>query len=1099
LAARLLNKDQNNEQFRALDEGYLKAAFGDSYKYVESIAQKQKLQHSDKPEILTTAQTTVETLKGDLLGAKGDQVRLGETIKNLFENKTTQNPRAVLWDAIQQIKDGGNSEAAKEVVVALLRRDLQNGDKTGHGWDDAKTRTVWMQNGNDIVRDANVKALLTSDQKQLTRMIDTLFASYPETARETVWSAVRHAHDLKTSEGDVRAEDLAGTLVFLDGRAERDGSKLTDNVGAADNRDKLVAVFGKEKADQIQAIAAYSVAETPEELKTAAVGVLEKGDRTKIADYAAFLTAQLGADTYREVAKEAIDKLKAVAPPDNAIADRLNAIVATVKLPETAATRVADKREETPEQRLIAAFQNNPSKARSSTYADPNGTNLDVELVKLRGNRYMINIFRDGKVDCKGIINLNGDNPQLEHQINQGGRMRGQVADFHGGNWNGEHSEGHPRSARTQTQRPVHRHQERSYDVGAPAQERRQRRHGRHSSAELGPEAHFPTPDFTGQQRSWTMSPTGYDKGQGGPNDPRGNRLYSIEDVLHRGAPYVSAAMDQYARVPYGQLAFSPELDKHFENELKKAGLDHLPIRIVDNGPAFVGKGHRRIDLHTEEHSDPVVNDPSKSRLTIVFVNESNRGPIGEARQESRTSKPRKDDFVSRQSTLTDGDSASRIAGRIVGPGTPVEVVQKITTELAAVLEKGVKAVGEPIVQGIRELEHLGKDVISAVEAGAAYEHALFLALQRRPDATEPALQDYANVPYYRHHLMPHERIAAAVQNPEEFMERFYKNTVQAAINHGNVSGGQCAQGVREGASATNPENGPKHFHLDGIPGTDFRTAVQLGKVFENAGWVRIPLNTLSAEARENLPTALIVRPWSRDPEHGAGHIEVVHQGDKKAASDFQHTFSYTDSNYSGTYALLPKNHPFAIEYLNRPRTQPIEVAREEGPATLNATGRLTDFRLESVTDSRVLAQVKDAVLLPFFGRATVMNKEGQGSHGRSWHYEDQQYWLERGAAQHLLSALQEIKDSLGMDLTLTDRNAAGRTASMQQAIVARSVTGSNRGSNHLYGRSVDFFPGGRQRLSAQVRAILAKHHWTEGDRSHPFSFGDWGHYTYHG
>jgi hypothetical protein len=126
------------------------------------------------------------------------------------------------------------------------------------------------------------------------------------------------------------------------------------------------------------------------------------------------------------------------------------------------------------------------------------------------------------------------------------------------------------------------------------------------------------------------------------------------------------------------------------------------------------------------------------------------------------------------------------------------------------------------------------------------------------------------------------------------------------------------------------------------------------------------------------------------------------------------------------------------------------------------------------------------------------MNDGRQKIDGKLWHYkQDQPYWMRADAAHALMDAIAEVKAKLNIDLRPTDRNAAGRLQSQQDAIVNRGSVGSNHNSNHLYGISIDFYPGGHQRLPKEVQLILAKHGFRQGDHRGPFGFGDYGHYTY--
>jgi hypothetical protein len=194
-------------------------------------------------------------------------------------------------------------------------------------------------------------------------------------------------------------------------------------------------------------------------------------------------------------------------------------------------------------------------------------------------------------------------------------------------------------------------------------------------------------------------------------------------------------------------------------------------------------------------------------------------------------------------------------------------------------------------------------------DAGGDQAYARALQLAKSRGADQPGDQDYANVPYYKTHLRPDERFPDQIENPEKFMNAFLHHTKQRAQALGTV--GQCGQGVREGASNTDPQN----IHLIGDPKNVgfFRTATELGQLFQNLGWTKITLKDLSSEQRETLPTSVIVRPWSFNP-NGAGDIAVKeHRG--KQYNDHTQGFDYGSSRYAGTYALLPPNHPYAIAH----------------------------------------------------------------------------------------------------------------------------------------------------------------------------------------
>jgi hypothetical protein len=179
---------------------------------------------------------------------------------------------------------------------------------------------------------------------------------------------------------------------------------------------------------------------------------------------------------------------------------------------------------------------------------------------------------------------------------------------------------------------------------------------------------------------------------------------------------------------------------------------------------------------------------------------------------------------------------------------------------------------------------------------------------RRNGDIRPPADDPYGDNPYYKTHLRPDESFPTDIEDGAAFMNTFLHGVKNRAATLGTV--GQCGQGVREGGNSSDPR-----MRLIGDPKNQrfFRTATELGQLFQNQGWTKIPLNSLTAEQRENLPTALIVRPWSFNP-NGAGDIAVKeHRG--KQYNDHAQGFDYGSSRYMGSYALLPPSHPYALRY----------------------------------------------------------------------------------------------------------------------------------------------------------------------------------------
>ncbi|PVD30046.1 hypothetical protein C0Q70_09307 [Pomacea canaliculata] len=97
---------------------------------------------------------------------------------------------------------------------------------------------------------------------------------------------------------------------------------------------------------------------------------------------------------------------------------------------------------------------------------------------------------------------------------------------------------------------------------------------------------------------------------EGGYVDVRDHPLHTLQEFLAGSAPYVSVAMDEHLRIPYGTQICIKELNQKYHK--------FIVFKVVDTGPAFTNKGYSRIDICVrDEHAsyDDTINGP----LTLVF------------------------------------------------------------------------------------------------------------------------------------------------------------------------------------------------------------------------------------------------------------------------------------------------------------------------------------------------------------------------------------------------------------------------------------------------------------------------------------------------
>lgn len=132
-----------------------------------------------------------------------------------------------------------------------------------------------------------------------------------------------------------------------------------------------------------------------------------------------------------------------------------------------------------------------------------------------------------------------------------------------------------------------------------------------------------PKPKSYESGTSYTVArSTGYnahnDPLNGGLVDRHGKKLYTLEDFLTRGAPYVSVAMDT-ALFPYGQAIRIPEFERKYGRQIL--------FRVVDTGGAFQGRGIKRLDVCTDvgkASTNPVLG----GSLTINTISEDDAKKI---------------------------------------------------------------------------------------------------------------------------------------------------------------------------------------------------------------------------------------------------------------------------------------------------------------------------------------------------------------------------------------------------------------------------------------------------------------------------------------
>ncbi|XP_044733878.1 uncharacterized protein LOC123296464 [Chrysoperla carnea] len=112
------------------------------------------------------------------------------------------------------------------------------------------------------------------------------------------------------------------------------------------------------------------------------------------------------------------------------------------------------------------------------------------------------------------------------------------------------------------------------------------------------------------------VSLTGYypefssSEGRRGFLDSRAKKLRTLQDFLDDRVPYVTIAMDEKLKIPYGTSVCIPELNRHYRRRIR--------FQVRDDGYELLGTGFSRADIcvRSEVDSyDKAVNE----KVTLVF------------------------------------------------------------------------------------------------------------------------------------------------------------------------------------------------------------------------------------------------------------------------------------------------------------------------------------------------------------------------------------------------------------------------------------------------------------------------------------------------
>lgn len=120
---------------------------------------------------------------------------------------------------------------------------------------------------------------------------------------------------------------------------------------------------------------------------------------------------------------------------------------------------------------------------------------------------------------------------------------------------------------------------------------------------------------LTGYYDPPLVAPETVKRMEGQPVDIYGHPLFSLQEHVAGAAPYVSVAMDEDLRIPYGAMIWIPAMDAKYGKR--------LVFRAVDHGGDFVGKGYSRADIRCAtlaDADDDFLNRPEGHEIFVMML-----------------------------------------------------------------------------------------------------------------------------------------------------------------------------------------------------------------------------------------------------------------------------------------------------------------------------------------------------------------------------------------------------------------------------------------------------------------------------------------------
>jgi 3D (Asp-Asp-Asp) domain-containing protein len=88
-------------------------------------------------------------------------------------------------------------------------------------------------------------------------------------------------------------------------------------------------------------------------------------------------------------------------------------------------------------------------------------------------------------------------------------------------------------------------------------------------------------------------------------------KLNTLQEFLDNRVPFVTVAMDNSLKIPYGTVVCIPEINRHFRRNVR--------FEVRDTNDDMTGEGFRRLDICVRSEADSYDDIVNLENATLVF------------------------------------------------------------------------------------------------------------------------------------------------------------------------------------------------------------------------------------------------------------------------------------------------------------------------------------------------------------------------------------------------------------------------------------------------------------------------------------------------